>query len=97
MKDYEVFETIFGAVAKPAPTKEEKLYTKEEVEKLLALEKEKLCAEPRIIKTGSVFAAQRTLEGFGFTKASVSDYYKTETGETAHIEGGLTEATITKL
>lgn len=96
MKDYEIFETIFGAVSKPAPTKDEKkTYTKEEVEKLLASERERLCTEPRTIKLGSVFAAQRTLEGFGFTKASVSDYYKTETGETAHIEGGLTEATIT--
>lgn len=94
MKDYEIFETLFGAVSKPAPTKE-KLYTKEEVEKLLASERERLCTEPRTIKLGSVFAAQRTLEGFGFVKASVSDYYKSETNETAHIEGGLTEATIT--
>ena len=94
MKDYEIFETLFGAVSKPAPTKE-KLYTKEEVEKLLASERERLCAEPRTIKVGSVIAARRMLEGLGFTEATVSDYYKSEAGEAAHIEGGLTAATIT--
>lgn len=90
MKEYEVFETIFGTVAKTAPTKDEKkTYTKEEVEKLLALEKEKWCADPRTIKLGSVIAARRMLEGLGFTEATVSDYYKTETGEIAHIDCSL--------
>lgn len=90
------FASVFGDVFQLNPETEEKnTYTKDEVEKLLVEQKERLCTKPRTISVGSVIAARRMLEGLGFKEATISDYYKSETGEAAHIEGGLTSATIT--
>lgn len=92
------FTSVFGEVFQlndPIVKEEKKLYTEEEVEKLLNAQKEKMRTKPRTISTGSVIAARRMLEGFGFKEATISDYYKSETGEAAHIDGGLTSATIT--
>ena len=91
------FASVFGEVFQlnPEAEEEKKTYTKDEVERLLVEQKERLCTKPRTISVGSVIAARRMLEGLGFKEATISDYYKSETGEAAHIEGGLTAATIT--
>ena len=94
------FEEIFGEIFRLTDPivdseKEKKLYAEEEVKALLNEQKERLCTKPRTISVGSTISANNILGSMGFEKAGISDYYKSETNEVAHVEGDFTAATIT--